>query len=298
MDTAAARISLIPGSDLTEARLAEFGRFVAARNADPRQHIGYVGTEPEEVTADLREIEGERVFAAAESDAGLCGLLCAEWDLDIGRTWLYGPWADGADLMDRLYAAVRPLVPAGAAQHELYCDADNRAVVDFAERHDFPHQGRHVVMGFARERLDSLPPVTLPALTPDLHEQFAALHDGAFPGTYAPAAVLLAEKPRVYVVVDDGTLRGYITIKLRPEFAEAQIKFIAVADSARGQGIGARLVTAGLHAAFADPRIASVDLVTSNPAARRLYDRVGFTVRHEMRSFRTATAPAAGDRGL
>jgi ribosomal protein S18 acetylase RimI-like enzyme len=287
MDAATVRIGLIRRSELTEAQVVEFGRYIATRNADPREHIGYVGTEPDEVAADLRDIKGEHVYAVARTGGLLCGLLCAEWDLDIGRTWLYGPWAESPDLMDRLYTEVRPLVPAGAAEHEMFCDAANTAVVSFAARHGFPRQGQHVIMRFPRERLSALPPERLPPLTPDLHEQFTALHHGAFRGVDAPAAELIARNAPVFVAVDGDTLLGYVVLKLRPEFREAQIRFVAVAEAARGRGTGARLLATALHEAFADDRIPCMDLNTSSPAARRLYERVGFAVLREMRSFRT-----------
>jgi ribosomal protein S18 acetylase RimI-like enzyme len=279
-------IDVVPGSERTPAQLAEFGRYAAACNADPQQFVGYVGTEPDDVVSELTELDGDHVFAVARANGQPCGLLCAEWDLDIGRAWLYGPWAGTAELMDRLYATVRPLVPAGAAQHELFCDVANVGVAAFAERHGFAHQSAQYMMRFARARLAELAPVTLPPLTPDLHEQFAALHDRVFPGTYAPADVLLAEQPPMLVVAEDGKLLGYAALKLRPEFGDAQIKYLAVDESARGAGVGTRLLSAALHVAFADERFEAMDLMTNSAAARRLYERVGFTLLREMRSFR------------
>src|SRR6266545_4508459 len=137
MDAADVRISLVRGGESAPVPFGEFGRYAAACNSDPSQHIGYVGVEPDEVTADFRELEGDYVFAAARDAVRLCGLLCAEWDLAIGRTWLHGPWANTAELMDRLYDAVRPVVPSGAAEHELFCDAANASVVAFAARQGF-----------------------------------------------------------------------------------------------------------------------------------------------------------------
>jgi ribosomal protein S18 acetylase RimI-like enzyme len=281
------RISLVRRGAPAE-QIAEFGRYAAACNADPSQHIGYVAEEADDVTDELTGLEGEHVYAVARDGERLCGLLCAEWDTDIGRTWLYGPWADTPGLMDRLYAAVRPLVPPGAAQHELFCDVANAAVVAFATRHGFPNQTEHVILRFSREQLADLPPVSLPLLTPELHGQFADLHDAAFPNTYAPARELLKGSQPILVAVAGDTLLGYIALKLRPEFAEAQIEYLAVAEAARGRGTGARLLTAGLHHILADDRYGKVDLVTNNPAARRLYERVGFTLLREMRAFRTS----------
>jgi ribosomal protein S18 acetylase RimI-like enzyme len=308
----AGEIGVVRRSELTPELLAEFGRYAAARNARPDGHIGYAGLEPAEVTADFAELDGDPVFAYARTaspdpasgaaseavspaapraadGAPLCGLLCAEWDVGVGRAWLYGPWAGEPELMDRLYAAIGPVVPApavGTMDHEVYCDAANTAVAAFARRRGFTREGESVILRFPRARLDRLAPVALPPLTPDLREQFAALHDRAFPGTYAPAEVLLDRAPPILVETDGPALLGYVTLKLRPEFGEAQIEYVAVAESARGRGVGARLVTAALRTAFADDRYDVMDLVTPNPVARRLYEKVGFTLLREMRSFR------------
>ena len=291
MDTATVQLSVVHRADVTPAQVAEFGTYAAACNGDPHQHIGYLGTQPDDVTAELRELEGDHVYAAARAGTRLRGLLCAEWDLDLGRTWLYGPWAETDELMDQLYGAVRQHVPAGAPVHELFCEVANTAVCAFAERHGFRQHGDHVIMRFARERLRDLAPVTLPRLTQRWHEPVAALHDSAFPNTYAPSAVLLTrDQPmyQIFVAAEGDTLLGYIVLKLRPEYGEALIEYVAVTEAARGRGVGTGLVNAALYEAFADQRLDAMDLVTNNPAARRIYEKVGFTLLHEMRSFRTS----------
>src|SRR5690606_9639519 len=124
-------------------------------------------------------------------------------------------------------------------------------------------------------------PVTLPPLTERWHAQLAELHDRAFPGTYAPSSVLLARDQPMYqtfVATDGDTLLGYIVLKLRPEYGEALIEYVAVTEAARGRGVGTRLVTGALFVAFADARLTAMDLVTNNPAARRIYEKVGFTL--------------------
>jgi hypothetical protein len=47
------------------------------------------------------------------------------------------------------------------------------------------------------------------------------------------------------------------------------------------------MLTAAPHVASADDRFAHMSLVTIDPVARSPYERVGFTLRHEMRSLST-----------
>lgn len=266
----------------------ELGRFIAARNGEPSGHIGYFGDEPDDVTDELREIEGDWAFALARSGDRLVGALGAEWDPEVGRIWLLGPWAPDGDLMDRLYAALAPWLPAGIPDREIFCNAANALVLAFADRHGFGDRREQYVLRFERDRLTGPPPPTFPLLDAGLAEQFAALHDRAFPGTHASAASLLAKGEPIRVAIEDGRLLGYVILKLRPEFNDAQVDYIAVDEAARGRGIGARLLTAALHEAFADERFTRMDLVTNNPVARRLYEKVGFTLHHDMRSCNTA----------
>jgi ribosomal protein S18 acetylase RimI-like enzyme len=285
-------IAVVRRADTTDALIAELGAFIAARNADPGRHIGYLGDEPADVTAELRELDGDFTFAVARGDAGeLVATIGLEWDREVGRAWLLGPWADTPALMDRLYGAADATVPDTIPEREIFCAAGNTAVRDFAARHGFGEPKPHTILTFPRARLAGLSPVTLPVLSPAQADQFAALHDRTFPGAHAPASALLDKGEPIWVAVDGDSLLGYVTLKLRPEFDDAQIDFVAVHENARGRGLGATLVTAALHLAFADERITHMELVTSNPVARRLYERVGFTVRQDMRSFRVTRRP-------
>src|SRR5690606_4127957 len=144
------RLALCRRRQPTAAQLAEIAAYAAGCNRDPAQHIGYVGQTPEEVTGELGELDADAVFAVArDGDGRLCGLLAAEWDVDLGRTWLHGPWAATPDLMDRLYRAVLPHLPVTAGTHELFIDTANTAVAGFAARHGFAPHGHQVILRFA-----------------------------------------------------------------------------------------------------------------------------------------------------
>jgi hypothetical protein len=47
------------------------------------------------------------------------------------------------------------------------------------------------------------------------------------------------------------------------------------------------MLTAAPHVASVDDRFAHMSLVTTDPVARSPYEKVGFTLRHEMRSLST-----------
>jgi dTDP-4-amino-4,6-dideoxy-D-galactose acyltransferase len=81
----------------------------------------------------------------------------------------------------------------------------------------------------------------------------------------------------VLVAREDDTPVGYVTCKTDPTSREATIDLIGVAESARGRGVGKRLVDAALGwAALRGATTMSVVTQTRNTAAIRLYERRGF----------------------
>lgn len=81
---------------------------------------------------------------------------------------------------------------------------------------------------------------------------------------------------RVWVAEFEGRVAGYLTCHLR-EGGAGEIGLVAVAESARGRGLGGALVERGL-AWFAEQRCARVSVVTQGASlgAQRLYQSAGF----------------------
>ena len=294
------QIEVVQRQALDPAALAGIGAFVATANADPAQHIGYVDGSAAEVTTTLSELDGEAVFALGrDADGGMVAVLAAEWDTDLGRTWLYGPWGVFAD---DLYAALRPHLPPAAGEHELFCDAANTTVAGFAARHGFTLQGEHMILELPRAAAAGLPAPATPVspIPADLRDAFTALHETCFPGTHTGAATILAGEQHYLPplgVRSDGALLGYVALTAEPEFGRAQVEYLGVAPDHRGRGLATELVRAAVHAALRDPRIGVVSLTVSatDPAALRVYRKAGFVVERTMRCYRTAR-PAHPDR--
>ena len=80
---------------------------------------------------------------------------------------------------------------------------------------------------------------------------------------------------RVFVAEHNGMPAGYITCHAKGDVGE--IGLIAVAESARGKGLGSELIAAALQY-FAESGTKQVRVVTQghNVAAQRLYQRYGF----------------------
>lgn len=91
----------------------------------------------------------------------------------------------------------------------------------------------------------------------------------------------------VYVARDDGAFAGFIILNMQGALT-GYIQTVGVAETARGRGVGTQLV------AFAEARIfrehPNVFLCVSsfNTGARRLYERLGYTVIGEIPDFLVA----------
>ena len=234
----------------------------------------------------------------ARQDGAIGGGLGFGADLEKQYIYVWGPLiaAENWDaLSEDLWRAVAPKLPAENRRFDIFCHKQNRRVQAWAERREIPPNSDQFIMAFERGQLSQLPPAEPVRLTPELHEQFIALHEASFPNTYYSGAEIISrinDHQQVFVVTAGDTLLGYTYVEAKPEFGEGHIEFIAVSESARGRGVGQQLLTGLLHWLFSFPEINTIELVVSgeNPAALSLYRRVGFQELYHMVSFRRHAA--------
>src|SRR5262245_38352063 len=74
--------------------------FLVQEQARPERNIPFVGFGPAGIASERDELEPGWSVAACgvrNDDGSLVGVAFAEWDLDLGRIWLHGPWVAGVD---------------------------------------------------------------------------------------------------------------------------------------------------------------------------------------------------------
>lgn len=283
-------MEIVPAS---EVAIRDLAAFVAACQARPGSHIGYLGEEAAGITDELTSLEPHGLDGVLVArDAGrILGVLGAEHDHDPPRVWWHGPFADAEDpdaTADALYARARGRLPDHVRQEELAADTRNELVASFAHRHGFTAEEASAVLvrplpaaAHAGTPLDvpSDASIEVVVLDGEQHAAVTALHAATFPGTHTPGGQLARGDDRLVLVAvgpPDRTVCGYVAVEVQRD-GTGYLDYLAVASGYRGSGIGGRLVSAACAwLAARGCGTAALTVRESNAAARSLYARLGF----------------------
>jgi ribosomal protein S18 acetylase RimI-like enzyme len=262
---------------------------IVRHQQSPETACAYLGTDPEEIRGDLEELDQhwlETVRVAVAEDGRILGAAVIEWDADLDRSWVHGPWVEAEAWREQgpaLLAAVTEQAPV--AHHEMYADLAHEGMAWLADRCGWQ-------AGEGNVELARTAPAPTGALDPGLRlagdaDEAAVreLHEREFPGTYADAAELLDPGSRysTWVLAPEGEVLGYVAFQ-RQEESTAYVDFLAVHPEARRSGIGQRLID-GAHQVSGRERVAlTVD--EHRPGARAFYQSLGFEVAAETRPYR------------
>jgi len=283
--------------------------FIAAQQAHPDRRICYVGTDVAGIDAELDGLEPSWVTSARvlREGARITGVVTTEWDDDLGRAWIVGPWVVGdgdawmapaVALLDAALAALPPSV----TRYEMCGDIANKRLADLARLRGWTAtEPNHVLLADAGV-VAAWPlggegqMAALRAATLDDIEAITALHNAEFPDTYASATQLVhgqLDGSRVVLVADDthGGVAGYAAGEVHDD-GEGFIDFVAVDPAARGAGIGRRLVVPITRRLVERSTLGRVCLTVQDhrTSARTLYDQLGFRPDGTLIAYRSWTS--------
>lgn len=282
---------------------------IAAEQARPERLITYVGTEPTGIRAELDGLEPPwaetlRVVGddSGDDDVALVGVTVVEWDEELGRAWILGPWVAGDDdawtaHADGLLDAALEQPPSSITEHEVSGAVANVRLGALAAARGWTASvvnhaliaDASVVAGWPATESDADEPAALRAAVAGDTAAIAPLHDAEFPGTYASAPQLVAgqaDGSRVVLVApaaadeaaaDTDAIAGYAAGQVHDD-GEGFIDFVAVDLAARGTGVGRRLVMALTRDLLARSTMGRVALTVQDgrAPARALYEQLGF----------------------
>ena len=283
--------------------LPEVLALIVAQQRRPEANVAYLGSDPGGVAAELHGLQPPwttTLRIVREGDR-IVGAVAVEWDEEVGRSWVMGPWVDldggrwlpaAEELLDAALAQVPPAI----TRHELSGDTANRNLAELsAVRGWWATEVNHAlavdeatVAGWVRVDGGAL----RPARTEDV-EGIRALHDQEFPGTYATADQIVAgqqDGSRVTVVAEDGAggVAAYASGHLQDD-GEACLDFLAVHPDRQGAGLGCEAIVAVTHALLPRSPLRRLSLTVQDhrAPARRLYERLGFRHRASIVGYRS-----------
>jgi [ribosomal protein S18]-alanine N-acetyltransferase len=97
-------------------------------------------------------------------------------------------------------------------------------------------------------------------------------------------ALLQDPAREIYVAADEGELKGFIILNMRGAFT-GYIQTVCVDGSARGGGLGTRLVEFAERRIFAETPNVFLCVSSFNPRAHKLYERLGYELIGELKDY-------------
>ncbi|WP_102264945.1 GNAT family N-acetyltransferase [Mesobacillus jeotgali] len=268
-------------------------KFISEINSVEESHIGYCGKDPKEIAYSLRkdisDIPCDHSFLTVYEEGGLIGVLGFDAGLESNSAEIWGPFVKGdrRDIVSPLWNRMIELLPEEINSISLFPNSKNKQVLQLANDFSFTRHSDQTILNFNRNRTAELDEVPILELKEEYFKEMKQLHDQSFPDTYYNGQQIIArlnEDRKVFIIVKNGHLSGYIYVEAQPEYGEASIEFFAVEESERGKGIGRELLTVALKWLFTIESIESITLCvnSSNQNAINLYKKVGFQHVHDL----------------
>lgn len=267
-------------------------QFIAERQRHPETACAYLGTDDGDLEADLLDLDqpwAQTLRVLTGESGEITGAAVIEWDEEVGRSWVHGPWL-GDDVTCEealaLLSAVTAQSPVG--EHEMHASTKNARVARLARAAGWIPGAAHfeyVLTG----PLDAPPQeatLVLRLPTDEDEPHIARLHEAEFPHAYATARQLLdpGQPYAVLVAQLDGRVAGYIAAQ--SEDSALYIDFVAVDPAARRQGVGAALLS-GMVRLLGGERM-RLTVSEEQPEARAMYSSLGFREGASSRVYRSA----------
>jgi ribosomal protein S18 acetylase RimI-like enzyme len=263
---------------------------IAAEQAHPSRGTTMLGDTREGIAAELGDVTPNWTLTARvlRADGHIVGAVVGDWDAEVGRAWILGPWVAGDDDAWRSWA--RPLVEAVLDQlpedihdWELAADVSHTRMAELGAELELPASEVNHVYSVDAATVETWPESSgeVRTATHADVETIRPLHDQEFPASYATADHLVPEPPdgkfHVAVAADGPQLLGYAAGRVQPD-GEGYLDFIAVADVARGRGVGRDLMVAVCRPVIASATTGKLHLTVQDhrAPARRLYESLGF----------------------
>ncbi|HSR33848.1 MAG TPA: GNAT family N-acetyltransferase [Anaerolineae bacterium] len=273
---------------------------MAEQNEIPESQCIISGEGAESILATMSKWDevSEICFAVARQDRRLVGVIGCEFDEELGRGWLWGPFAlaepwdeTAAALLEELLA----LLPPAIRRLDFFVNEANQRAYRFYLAHGFGTPSFSHVYAAPRPQEPLVLSEPCSPLQPAQAGSFRALHDAIFPNTYYTGQDILDQRDgehQVFVRPQGDEVVGY-AYAIVDESGEGYVEFLGVHPDRRGRGLGKGLLLTALDWLFRTKDVCEVGLTVSDDQtnARSLYEKVGFRIKYTGLSARMDREP-------
>ncbi|GAA1735895.1 GNAT family N-acetyltransferase [Brachybacterium phenoliresistens] len=268
----------------------------------PASACAYLGTDPEEIRADLADLDQDwrETLRLRRDEAGrILAAALLEWDEDLDLAWVHGPWATEEGWRTAAPAVLAEVVELSpVSRHEMFADDAHTRLAELAQAAGWERGAAHHVLARRDDAMDGeIGELTggdleLREAGADDLPRLRALHDSAFPGTYASAAEILDPRSpyRTLICPSGDEIAGYLTWQEQGE-RMLHLDFLAVHPVARRHGIAAALLD-GARRLTGRPE-ATATVHEDSTAGQAFFVARGFAREAITRPYRFSRAAAA-----
>ena len=273
----------------TENDACKIASFIATLNKQNEHHIGYIGTEKEEIENALKNEFSDhpfyKSFVLAYEQDNLVGVIGFDTDLENEQAETWGPFVDHSDwqtISEKMWNSLLSLIPKEVSTISFFINELNKHSIQFARTVGAVESGVHSILTIRDDQLEEqYMNNEIYVLAIQDQTVVSNLHNESFPNSYLSGNRMLEnidDLNKIFVCKRNGEFAGYIYVEANPEFADASIEFFAVSPSFRGKGIGKALLLHGVQWLLSFDSISKIQLCvnTKNEGAIHLYKKIGF----------------------
>ena len=278
------------------ANAQDMASFIFECNQLLNKHIGYAGTDFEEINQtileDFSDLPINQSAVCAYENQTMIALLAFDVDKEERSVEVWGPFLTDTAMDDvpiKLWTALEELISFDIRTYSFFPSVHNHQAIHFAKKLGAKETGNHHVLRIDRSTYQPIPlHNSIKLCGQEDVEAFSLLHTTHFPNTYMSSEQILNSIDRHHklFVFKEETVKGYIYVEADPAQGESDIHFFAVDQLARGVGIGFHLLHSAITFLFSFLSIKSISLCVSASSmpAIRLYKRAQFKEIYELTS--------------
>lgn len=280
---------------LSISELDEAAQFIANLNSKETHHIGYCGTEKDDILKTLKEDfiqNSETTVVACFLEHTLQAIIGLDIDEDCAEVW--GPFSINEDLkrQHQLWGFLMEQFPE-VTQFQFFINEHNILQQQFMNELQTQKTGEHLYLEIIRDTFEPVTTILSKSYEEQDFAEFTHIHTDAFPKTYYNAATILQKIKRSntnklkILKSSDGVTQGYVYYEIDLGEQTAHLEYIAIASEYRGLGLGTTLLREVLTDIFSYEEVKGITLTVNhtNDRANYVYLKAGFQKKAILWSF-------------